>query len=212
MDRFESSYVATEMSVADLSCRFGAEDLGAKALKAPRTVLWNSDCCSAVEHTPIQGTNPMVWLRTGRLQMRPKRVFGLCIFDFFNRFKSHLSQHPRQISTSNVEDGVYLDRVPAGTQLIVQTVNRQYLVETREGCEALVSGHPKYCPEPVGVTLYGSESRTATLLPGCIGPGLCLVLLHPSGRFIRTSRVREVRKPNSALLICSKSCTAEGKD
>jgi hypothetical protein len=106
-----------------------------------------------------------------------------------------LCQYPRQISTY-VEDGVYLDRIPAGTRLVVQTVNRQYLLEAREGCEALLSGHPKYCPEPVGVTLCGSGPRTATLVPGFIGPGRCLTILYPGGRVIRTSRVSEVRKLN----------------
>lgn len=142
--------------------------------------------------------------------MRSKRVFDLGIPDFLNCCKSHLTRLLRRISTPNVEDGVYLDQVPAGTQLIVQTVNRQYLLEAREGCEALLSGHPEYCPEPVDVTLYGSRSRKARLLPGFIGLGQCLVLVHPSGRFIRTTRVREVRKLNSEAMTCSKSCT-EGR-
>jgi hypothetical protein len=144
--------------------------------------------------------------------MRPAKVFDLGILDLLNCFKSHFSHLLRQISTPNDEDGVYLDRVPAGTQLIVRTVTRQYLLEAREGCEALVSGHPEYCPEPVGVTLYGSRFRTARLVPGFIGPGHCLVLLHPSGHFIRTSRVREVRKLNSAPMIRSESCIEESKN
>jgi hypothetical protein len=91
---------------------------------------------------------------------------------------------------------MYLDRIPAGTQLVIQTVNRQYLLETREGCEALLSGHPSHCPEPVGVTFYDSGSRTARFAPGFIGPGLRLTVRYPSGLVVRTSRVREVRKLN----------------
>jgi hypothetical protein len=94
---------------------------------------------------------------------------------------------------------MYLDRMPAGTQLVIQTVNRQYLLETREGCEALLSGHPMHCPEPVGVTFYGSGSRTARFVPGFIGPGLRLTVRYPSGLVVRTSRVRDVRRLNSAL-------------
>ena len=127
--------------------------------------------------------------------MRPKRTFRLCIFDFLQRFKSHLCRHPRQISAS-VEEGLYRGRMPAGTQLVVQTVNRQYLLETREGCEVLLSGHPKHCPAPVGVTLYGSGSRTARFVPGFIGPGLRLTVRYPSGLVVRTSRVREIRRLN----------------
>jgi hypothetical protein len=92
---------------------------------------------------------------------------------------------------------MYLDRMPAGTQLVIQTVNREYLLETRKGCEALLSGHPMHCPEPVGVTLYGSGSRTARFVPGFIGPGLHLMVRYPSGLVVRTSRVREIRKLKS---------------
>jgi hypothetical protein len=64
----------------------------------------------------------------------------------------------------------------------------------------------------VKFTFYGSRSITATLVPGFIGPGHCLELLHPGGRRFRTSRVREVRLVNSARKVCSRSCTEEGKD
>ena len=111
-----------------------------------------------------------------------------------NCSKPHSSQHWRHISTSTVKDGVYLDELPAGTRLIVQTVHHQYLLETRGGCEVLVSGHPKYCPEPLAVTVHGATCGTPMLVTGYIGPGLCLGFLHPDGRIIRTSCVREVRK------------------
>ncbi len=129
--------------------------------------------------------------------MRTKRAFRLCILDFLQRFKSHLCRHRRQRSTS-VQEGLHLDRMPTGTKLVIQTVNRQYLLETREGCEALLSGHPRHCPEPVGVTLYGSGSRTVRFVPGFIGPGRRLTVWYPSGLVVRTSRVREVRRLNSA--------------
>lgn len=134
--------------------------------------------------------------------MRPKRA---------SRIKSHLSRLLRRISTPDPEEGVYLDQVPSGTRLVVQTAHHQYLIEARKGCEALLSGHPVYCPEPVGVTLYGSRSNAATLVPGFIGLGHCLVLLHPTGRFIRTSRVRAVRKLDSAQMIWSKICTEQSQ-
>ena len=126
--------------------------------------------------------------------MRPKRTFHLFILAFLQRLKSHLCRHPRRLSPSVVE-GIYLERVPAGTQLIIETINREYLLEMREGCKALLSGHPKHCPEPVSVTLYGSGSSTARFVPGFIGPGLRLTVRYPSGLVVRTSRVREVRRP-----------------
>ena len=129
--------------------------------------------------------------------MRPKTAFRRRIFDFWQRFKSHFCRHPPQISAS-VEEGLYLDRMPAGTQLAIQTLNRQYLLEMREGREAVLSGHPMHCPEPLGVTLYGSGSRTAKFVPGFIGPGLRLTVRYPSGLVVRTSRVREIRRLNSA--------------
>lgn len=75
-----------------------------------------------------------------------------------------------------------------------------------------LSGHPKYCPESVAVEVCSSMCGTSTLVPGFIGPGPCLIFRHPGGRVIRTSRVREVRTLNSALMICSETCTDERKD
>lgn len=117
-------------------------------------------------------------------------------------FPPHASEHPPRLSHCRVEDGVYVDRLPAGTRLIVQTVHRQYFLETRGGYEALLSGHPQYCPDPVAVAVHGSSYETRVLLPGFIGPGVRLRFVHPSGRVIRTSRVRAVREVSSAAVIC----------
>ena len=129
-----------------------------------------------------------------------------------NCSKPHPSQHSRHISTSTVEDGVYLDELRAGTRIIVQTVHRQYLLETRGGCKVLLSGHPKYCPEPLEVTVQGATCGTPMLVTAYIRPGQCLRFLHPNGRIIRTSRVREVRKLSSDVIIgaesdCGHGCT-----
>ena len=118
-----------------------------------------------------------------------------------NCFKPHPSQQSRHISTSEVEDCVYLDELRAGTRIIVQTAHRQYLLETRGGCKVLLSGHPKYCPEPLEVTVQGAICGTPRRVTALIRPGLCLLFLHPSGRIIRTSRVREVRKLSSDVRI-----------
>jgi hypothetical protein len=144
--------------------------------------------------------------------MRPRSVFGLCLTGLLNRFKRDVSHRQRRMQPPHVEGGLYLDREPAGTQIVVQTANRQYLLETCEGCEAILSGHPDYCPEPIHVRLYGSSAETAKVLPGFIGQGQCLLLLHPSGRYIRTSPVRQVRKLTSLLKVSRASYIPSERD
>src|SRR5262245_49567635 len=87
----------------------------------------------------------------------------------------------------DLDGDVWIDRLPAGTRLVIWTANRQYLIETLGGYEVLISGHPDYCPEPVAVALYGASSRRSILTLQCIRRGLCLAFQHPIGGVVRTS-------------------------
>ena len=46
---------------------------------------------------------------------------------------------------SEVEGGVFLDQLPPGTVLCVETRNRSYILVNRGNGEALISGHPTFC-------------------------------------------------------------------
>ena len=96
-----------------------------------------------------------------------------------------------QITNRPITNGILVTDLPVGAVFEVTTVNRIYTVENRGEGRMLISGHPKYCPEPVLVDQFGSASICT--LP-VIGPGLCLAYRHPRHGRIRTSRVESIRE------------------
>src|SRR5690349_16067530 len=62
----------------------------------------------------------------------------------------------RNIAQSEIEGGVYLDQLSEGAVLEVETQYHWYTIVNQSGGEALISGHPNYCPEPVAVRIAGS--------------------------------------------------------
>lgn len=92
------------------------------------------------------------------------------------------------------EDGVYLDELPVGAIIDVETAHRTYRIENRGEGKVMISGHPSYCPEPVLVDLHGSTDGGAMLKMRFIGRGLRLEFLHPVRGIIFTSPVREIRE------------------
>jgi hypothetical protein len=99
----------------------------------------------------------------------------------------------RNIVQSEIEGGVYLDELPTGTSLEVETQNRSYrIVHCGQG-EALIWGHPKFCPDPVKVKIHGSNWGGSMLKVRFIGRGMHLEFRHPEYRTIMTSRIVDVR-------------------
>jgi hypothetical protein len=92
------------------------------------------------------------------------------------------------------EDGVYLDELPLGAVIDVETAHRTYRIENRGKGKALISGHPTYCPEPILVDLHGSTNGGAMLKMGFIGRGMRIEFQHPERGVIFTSTVREIRE------------------
>ena len=85
---------------------------------------------------------------------------------------------------------IRVDQLPKGTRLLLKTVNRDYLVETSGGLNALLQGHPKYCPKPVAVYVAGARRRGCAPDPGCIRCGMRAEFWDPTRGMIRISRVR----------------------
>jgi hypothetical protein len=100
----------------------------------------------------------------------------------------------RKIIQSEIEGGVLLDRVPVGTVLEMETRNRLYRIENCGNHEVLISGHPRYCPEPVLVHLNGSTWGRSLLKQSFIGRGMQLEFRHPEYGIVRTSKIREIRE------------------
>jgi hypothetical protein len=106
----------------------------------------------------------------------------------------HLSEEVnRNIVQSEIEGGVYLDDLPPGAALDVQTQNRRYKIINRGDGNVLISGHPKFCPRPVLVRIQGSNWGGSMLKARFIGRGMHLEFRHPVFRTVMTSRIVEIR-------------------
>src|SRR5271157_1531831 len=62
----------------------------------------------------------------------------------------------RNMVQSEIEGGVFLNDLPPATVLEIQTQHHCYLVVLLSDNNALISGHPQYCPEPTLVAIAGS--------------------------------------------------------
>ena len=99
-----------------------------------------------------------------------------------------------RIVQSEIEGGVHLRDVLPGTVLEVRTQNREYTIQYKGSGQALISGHPVFCPEPVLVDIHGSTWGGSMLKERYIGRGMCLEFAHPTYQPITTSVIVEVRE------------------
>ena len=99
----------------------------------------------------------------------------------------------RNIVQSEIEGGVYLDVLSEGAVLEVETQHHGYTIVIRGRGRALISGHPKYCPDPVPVSIAGSTWGGSMLKLRFIGRGMHLEFQHPVFQTIITSRIVDVR-------------------
>ena len=98
------------------------------------------------------------------------------------------------IVQSEIEGGVYLKDLPDETTLEIETQNRSYTLVSRGQGQALISGHPEFCPEPVLVRIEGSNWGGSMLKASFVGRGMHLEFRHPEyQRPIITSRIMEIR-------------------
>ena len=106
----------------------------------------------------------------------------------------------RNIVQSEIEGGVHLRDLPPGTVLEVRTQNRDYTILYKGWDEALISGHPEFCPQPVPVTIHGSTWGGSMLKARFIGRGMRLEFGPRGVRPLRTSVILEVRSRQAAAL------------
>ena len=98
------------------------------------------------------------------------------------------------ICRSEVEGGVFLEALPLGASLEVQTENRSYRIVHQGKGQALISGHPEFCPQPVLVGIHGSTWGGSMLKVGYLGRGMRLEFGHKPYGVITTSRTREIKQ------------------
>ena len=101
---------------------------------------------------------------------------------------------PKPVQPATTEDGVYLDQLADGAVLELETKNHRYRLVKSAHAQAYISGHPKFCPEPVTVEIDGSGGAGQGLKPGYIGRGLSLVFEHPVYHTVSTSRILDIRR------------------
>jgi hypothetical protein len=101
----------------------------------------------------------------------------------------------RNVIGSEIEGGVFLDRLQPHSVLQIQTQHRCYTAVMLGGSQALISGHPEYCPEPTLVAIAGSTWGGSMLKRRFVGRGMHLEFCHPEySTPIVTSRVQEIRE------------------
>ncbi len=97
------------------------------------------------------------------------------------------------IIQSEVEGGVHLGDLPPGSVLLIQTQNRIYRIVPLGERNALISGHPQFCPEPAAVQINGSTWGGSMLKMRFVGRGMHLEFEHPAYHTIITSRIIDIR-------------------
>jgi len=106
----------------------------------------------------------------------------------------------RNIVQSEIEGGVLLSALPPSTVLQIETQHHRYTAVLLGGSDALLSGHPEFCPEPVVVAIAGSTWGGTMLKQRYIGRGMHLEFCHPDYRTpIVTSRIQEIREERLPL-------------
>jgi hypothetical protein len=116
-------------------------------------------------------------------------------------FRSHANlsdEVNRNFVQSEIEGGVFLNDLPPATVLEIQTQHHKYQVVLLGDNEALISGHPEFCPEPIRVAIAGSTWGGSMLKRRFVGRGMRLEFRHPEYLMpIVTSPVQEIREPQA---------------
>jgi len=101
----------------------------------------------------------------------------------------------RNLIASEIEGGVFLRDLPVEAKLEVQTENRSYTLVNQGDGEVLISGHPEICPEPILVTIHGSNWGGSMLKADFLGRGMHMEFQHPAYKgVVVTSRIVELRQ------------------
>jgi len=105
-------------------------------------------------------------------------------------------------SESQLDEGLFLKDLNIGDVIALNTKHRSYAFENRGNGQILISGHPKYCPQPVLVELNGSTWGGPMMKVGFIGRGMLLEFRHPIHGIIRTSPIQEIRRLEDKSRTC----------
>jgi hypothetical protein len=82
--------------------------------------------------------------------------------------------------------------------LEVWTESRCYRIQCCGQGQALISGHPFFCPEPVLVKVHGSTWGGTVMRSAFIGRGMRMEFLHPEHQTVTTSPVVEIKETSTS--------------
>ena len=94
---------------------------------------------------------------------------------------------------------MHLGELPEGACLEIETENHLYSIVKSSGDVISISGHPRYCPDPVQVQIGGSSWGGSLLKSSYIGRGMRLEFWHPAHELVTTSKIREIRQRARAV-------------
>jgi hypothetical protein len=103
-------------------------------------------------------------------------------------------ENDRQGAQPGSEDGVDLDGLADGSVLEVETRHHRYTIVKSAHTQVRISGHPRFCPEPVTVDIDRCGAERFSLKRGYIGRGMHLVFEHPVYHTITTSRILDIHR------------------
>ena len=95
-----------------------------------------------------------------------------------------------------VPECVDLKALRLGSLIEVETKSRHYHIEYLGGSDIRVSGHPKYCPQPMLAQLLGCGDKGGEF----IEPGMKLMFFMNGDRGVRTSEVTSVKVAQPSAL------------
>jgi hypothetical protein len=99
------------------------------------------------------------------------------------------------IVRSEIEGGVFLSELQPRTVLQIQTQHHCYTALFLGDNQALIWGHPEFCPQPVPVAIAGSTWGGTMLKVRYVGRGMRLEFHHPGYRTpIVTSPIQEINE------------------
>jgi len=120
---------------------------------------------------------------------------------FFNPSPYLSDEINRNIIQSEIEGGVYLRDLPCGAVLTIETQDWTCMLIYCDDGEALISGHPVFCPDPVRVHVSGSTWGGSMLKQAFIGRGMRLEMLHPRYGVLLTSPILDIHSHSLSHLI-----------
>jgi len=106
----------------------------------------------------------------------------------------------RNIIQSEIEGGVFLGDLKPRTVLFIQTQHHCYTAVFVKDNQALLWGHPKFCPRPVSVSIAGSTWGGSMLKSRFLGRGMRLEFHHPGySTPIITSPIQEINERRACV-------------